>query len=70
MHSNRIEKIDSNAFSNTENLGLLSLSYNTISEVLESPDCLKNDAQKFVFSENTLYCSCEIRWIFSYQVLL
>lgn len=69
MHSNRIEKIEPNAFSDAENLGSLMLNYNTIRDVFESPDCLKNDAQKFVFSENTLYCSCEIRWIHSYQVL-
>ncbi|KAI1729280.1 leucine rich repeats (6 copies) domain-containing protein [Ditylenchus destructor] len=67
FQSNQIGRILPRAFANAENLGTLMLSYNTVREPLESPECLINGAQKFVFTENTLHCSCDMRWIQFYQ---
>ena len=68
LQSNQIGRIESRAFMRTENLGSLTLSYNSIREPIESVECLENEASRFVFTENNLYCTCEMRWIqFHYQ---
>lgn len=63
LQSNRIQRIAPRAFADAENLGTLVISYNTIRGVLDSPECLYNAAHKFVFTENTVQCACEMRWI-------
>lgn len=69
LQSNQIGRIEPRAFTRTENLGSLTLSYNSIREPIESAECLENEASRFVFTENNLYCTCEMRWIqLYYQV--
>jgi len=63
LQSNQIGRIEPRAFMKTENLGSLTLSYNSIREPIESAECLENEASRFVFTENNLYCTCEMRWI-------
>jgi hypothetical protein len=63
LQSNYIGRLEPGAISGIENLGSLTLSYNTIRETLSSEECLRNQAQRFVFSENTLRCDCQMRWI-------
>ncbi|KAL7075904.1 hypothetical protein ACQ4LE_004600 [Meloidogyne hapla] len=63
FQSNQIGRLVPGWALGAENLGSLVFTYNTIREPLSSPDCLRNDAQRFLFTENTLYCSCEIQWL-------
>lgn len=59
FQSNYIARIEPNAFDGSENLGSLALSYNHIKEAMESEQCLQNEAQRFMFTENTLKC----KWV-------
>ncbi|CAK5040938.1 unnamed protein product [Meloidogyne enterolobii] len=63
FQSNQIGRLVPGWALGAENLGSLVFTYNTIREPLSSPDCLRNEAQRFLFTENTLYCSCEIQWL-------
>uniref|UniRef100_A0A914BYU0 Uncharacterized protein n=1 Tax=Acrobeloides nanus TaxID=290746 RepID=A0A914BYU0_9BILA len=67
IQSNKIGRVDPRAFVGMENLGTLIFSYNTVRDPLESPECLLNSAQKMVFTENTLHCSCPMRWVEHYE---
>jgi len=65
FQSNQVARLAPRALVGTENLGSLVFSYNTVKMGLESGECLKHRAQRFVFTENTLHCDCQIRWIYA-----
>ena len=39
------------------------MKYLQVREPLLSPHCLKHNAQRFLFTENTLQCSCALQWL-------
>jgi hypothetical protein len=63
LQQNHIGRLSARAFVEMENVGVLLFSYNNVKEPLDSPECILNSAQKLVFTENTLHCSCEFQWI-------
>lgn len=68
IQSNTIGQIEPRAFTGMENIGTLLLSYNTIRDPMVSPECLLHTAHKLAFTENTLHCSCAMRWIEQHPV--
>uniref|UniRef100_A0AC34QMT9 Uncharacterized protein n=1 Tax=Panagrolaimus sp. JU765 TaxID=591449 RepID=A0AC34QMT9_9BILA len=63
IQTNRIERLEPRALAGTENLGTVVFTQNVIYQPLSSPECILNDAQKFIFSDNTLFCGCPMKWI-------
>uniref|UniRef100_A0A7E4VLR5 LRRCT domain-containing protein n=1 Tax=Panagrellus redivivus TaxID=6233 RepID=A0A7E4VLR5_PANRE len=62
IQTNKIIHLEPRAFAATENLGSVVFMQNTITQALRSPECIYNEAQKFVFSDNTLKCDCALKW--------
>jgi hypothetical protein len=63
IQTNKIFEIESRAFASTENLGTVIISQNTINSALKTPECVLNDAQRFIFTDNTIFCGCSMKWI-------
>jgi hypothetical protein len=68
LQQNHIGKVTARAFVGMENVGVILFSYNTVKESLDSPECILHSAQKLVFTENTLHCDCDFRWIQYHEV--
>lgn len=49
------------------NVGVLMFTYNNVKDPLDSPECLSHSAQKLIFTENNLHCSCDFQWIQLHQ---
>lgn len=63
IQTNKIGEIEARAFASTENLGTVIISQNTINFALKTPECVIHDAQRFIFTDNTVFCGCEMKWI-------
>ncbi|KAE9551394.1 hypothetical protein FO519_005402 [Halicephalobus sp. NKZ332] len=56
IQTNKIGILHPRTFASTENLGTVVFTQNVIEKPLASPECILNEAQRFVFTDNTIFC--------------